>query len=74
MRAIVTKGGFYTWINARESKFLEEHFKGAELLDKQSLNEHDQYLAQNLVSRGVLDKIVDRKSVNYKLNINNLSR
>jgi hypothetical protein len=74
MRAIVTKGGFYTWINARESKFLEEHFNGVELLDKQNLNEHEQYLAQNLVSRGVLDKIVDRKSINYKLNINNLGR
>lgn len=74
MRAIVTKGGFYTWINARESKFLEQHFKDAELLDKQQLDEHEQYLAQNLVSRGVLDRIVDRKSVNYKLNINNLGR
>lgn len=74
MRAIVTKGGFYTWINARESKFLEEHFDGIELLDKQGLSEHDQNLAQNLVGRGVLDKIVDRKSVNYKLNINNFGR
>lgn len=74
MRAIVTKGGFYTWINARESKFLEQYFQGVELLDKQQLDEHEQYLAQNLVSRGVLDRIVDRKSVNYKLNINNLGR
>jgi hypothetical protein len=74
MRAIVTKGGFYTWINTRESKFLEQYFQGVELLDKQTLNEHEQYIAQNLVSRGVLDRIVDRKSVNYKLNINNLGR
>jgi hypothetical protein len=74
MKTFVTKGGFHTWINSRESKFLEEHFNGNELLDKKDLNERDEYIAQTLVSRGVLDKVVDRKSVNYKLNVNNLNR
>lgn len=74
MKTYVTKGGFHTWINTRESKFLEEHFSNTELLDKKDLNERDDYIAQTLVNRGVLDKIVDRKSVNYKLNINNLDR
>ena len=74
MKTFVTKGGFHTWINSRESKVLEEHFTGNELLDKKDLNERDEYIAQTLVSRGVLDKVVDRKSVNYKLNVNNLSR
>jgi hypothetical protein len=74
MKTYVTKGGFHTWINTRESKFLEEHFSNIELLDKKDLNERDDYIAQTLVNRGVLDKIVDRKSVNYKLNINNLDR
>jgi len=74
MKVLVTKGGFPTWINSRESKFLEEHFSDKELLDKKDLNERETYLAQTLVGRGVLDKVVDRKSTNYKLNVNNLSR
>jgi len=34
MRAMVTKGGLYTWINVRENKFLEEKFAGVELLEQ----------------------------------------
>ena len=74
MRAIVTRGGFYTWINSRENKFIEEHFATNEMLDKKDLNEREQYIAQTLVSRGVLARIVDRKSTSYSLNINNFGR
>ena len=31
MRAMVTKGGFYTWINTRENQFIEEHFSNNEM-------------------------------------------
>ena len=74
MRAMVTKGGIYTWINVRENKFIEEKFDNVELLEKNDLNEREQYIAQQLVSRGVLDKTIDGKNVAYKLNINNFTR
>ena len=74
MRAMITKGGIYTWINVRENKFIEEKFdKNSELL-KDDLNEREQYIAQTLVSRGVLDKTINSESVFYKLNINNMTR
>ena len=42
MRAMITKGGIYTWINVRENKFIEEKFnKNSELL-KDDLNEREQ--------------------------------
>jgi len=74
MRAMVTKGGIYTWINVRENKFIEEKFDNVELLEKNDLNEREQYIAQQLVGRGVLDKTIDGKNVAYKLNINNFTR
>ena len=74
MRAMITKGGLYTWINVRENKFIEEKFNGTELLEKKDLNEREQYIAQTLVGRGVLDKTTDGKEVQYKLNINNFTR
>jgi len=74
MRAMVTKGGIYTWINVRENKFIEEKFENVDLLEKKDLNEREQYIAQTLVGRGVLDKTTDGKEVQYKLNINNFTR
>ena len=74
MRAMVTKGGIYTWINVRENKFIEEKFDNVELLEKKELSEREQYIAQTLVGRGVLDKTTDGKEVAYKLNINNYTR
>tara|TARA_B100001287_G_scaffold158458_1_gene133193 strand:- start:830 stop:1054 length:225 start_codon:yes stop_codon:yes gene_type:complete len=74
MRAMITKGGLYTWINVRENKFIEEKFNETELLEKKDLNEREQYIAQTLVGRGVLDKTTDGKEVQYKLNINNFTR
>ena len=71
---MVTKGGIYTWINVRENKFIEEKFDNVELLEKNDLNEREQYIAQQLVGRGVLDKTIDGKNVAYKLNINNFTR
>jgi hypothetical protein len=70
MRAFVTKGGFPTFINIRESDFLDQHFTEDKLLEKKSLNERDSYIAQNLVQRGVLDKVVNTDGASYKLNIN----
>ena len=74
MRAMVTKGVIYTWINVRENKFIEEKFENVELLEKKDLNEREQFIAQSLVGRGVLDKTIDGKEVAYKLNINNFTR
>tara|TARA_B110000305_G_scaffold127701_1_gene142939 strand:- start:1215 stop:1442 length:228 start_codon:yes stop_codon:yes gene_type:complete len=75
MRAIVTKGGIYTWLNSRENEFLEENFDDRDkLLEKQNLDEREQHVAQTLVSRGILEKLVDNKNVMYKLNVNNYSR
>ena len=75
MRAIVTKGGIYTWLNSRENEFLEENFDDRDkLLEKQNLDEREQHVAQTLVSRGILEKLVDNKTVMYKLNVNNYSR
>lgn len=73
MRAMVTKGGIYTWINTRENQFIEEHFANNEKLDKKDLNERERYIAQTLVSRGILERFVDRNSTSYALNIDNNS-
>ena len=70
MKTLITKGGITTWINTRESSFLEEHFAVDELLDATNLSEREHYIAQNLVTRGVLDKDVDQGKASYKLNIN----
>ena len=74
MRAMVTKGGIYTWINTRENQFIEEHFSNNEKLDKKDLNERERYIAQTLVSRGILERFVDRNSTSYALNIDNNGR
>lgn len=70
MRAITTKGGMQTWINSRENEFIEHYFKTDELLEGKNLSERESYIAQNLVTRGVLDKDVDQGSASFKLNIN----
>lgn len=71
MRAIITKGGFPTFINVRESKFIDDHFTKEGLLEKTNLSEREEYIAQTLVSRGILDKIVTNGKASYILNINN---
>jgi hypothetical protein len=71
MRAIVTKGGFPTFINYRENKFIDEHFTKTDLLSRKNLSEREAYIAQNLVQRGVLDKVVEEGKAGYILNINN---
>lgn len=73
MRAYITRGGIPTWVNSREHRFLEDKFKGNQLLKKSELTEREDYLAKTLVTRGVLDKSVDRKDVYYKLNMNNFN-
>lgn len=45
-----------------------------ELLDATNLSEREHYIAQNLVTRGVLDKDVDQGKASYKLNINRFGR
>ena len=72
MRAMVTKGGIYTWINTRENKFIEENFAKADEIKAQELDEGERYFAQELVGRGVLDKTVEGKAVQYKLNRNKM--
>lgn len=75
MRAMITKGGIYTWLNIRENQFLEDKFDTRDqLLEKKNLNEREQHIAQTLVSRGILEKVIDNKRVMYKLSINNYSR
>jgi hypothetical protein len=75
MRAMITKGGIYTWLNIRENQFLEDMFETRDqLLEQKKLDEREQHIAQTLVSRGILEKVIDNKRVMYKLNINNYSR
>lgn len=74
MRAFLAKGGILTWINSRENNFLNEKFIEVELLNKNELTEREDYIAKNLVLRGVLDKVIDRNGTYYKLNSNNLNR
>ena len=74
MRAMITKGGIQTWINSRENQFIEQYFKSDELLEAENLNERERNIAQNLVTRGVLDKDVNEGKVSYKLNINKMAR
>ena len=61
MRAILTKGGIYTWLNVRENKFIEEKFDANGILDKEDSNEREQYIAQTLVGRGVLERLIKDK-------------
>ena len=74
MRAMITKGGLYTWLNVRENKFLEEKFQGIDSLAKDDLNEREQFLAQTLVGRGVLERKINNKKTLYKLNTNKYAR
>jgi hypothetical protein len=74
MKAIVTKGGMQTWINTRENAFIEQYFQTDELLESENLSEREHYIAQNLVTRGVLDKDVNQGKASYKLNINRFGR
>lgn len=74
MKVIVTKGGVQTWINTRENAFIEQYFQTDELLESENLSERERYIAQNLVTRGVLDKDVDQGTASYKLNINRFGR
>jgi len=72
MKAILTKGGIYNWINTRENTFLEQYFEQDVNIEQQSLNEREQYIAQTLVTRGVLEKITDNGATKYKLNKNKM--
>ena len=48
MKAIVTKGGIYTWLNVRENKFIEEKFEQSEQLSKEDLNEREQFMLRKI--------------------------
>lgn len=72
MKAILTKGGILNWINIRENNFLEQYFEQDVNIEQQSLNEREQYIAQTLVTRGVLEKITDNGATKYKLNKNKM--
>jgi len=74
MKTVVTKGGIMTWLNTRENKFIDEHFKDNTMLEQKNLTERENYIASNLVTRGILDKDINQKQVTYKLNMNNMVR
>tara|TARA_B100000963_G_scaffold1722_1_gene1274 strand:+ start:2906 stop:3130 length:225 start_codon:yes stop_codon:yes gene_type:complete len=74
MKTVVTKGGIMTWLNTRENKFIDEHFKDNTILEQKDLSERETYIASNLVTRGILDKDINQKQVTYKLNMNNMVR
>lgn len=74
MKAIVTKGGIYTWLNVRENKFIEEKFTSDSNLSKDDLNEREQYIAQGLVVRGILERRIKNTKTSYKLNTNKYAR
>lgn len=67
----MVKGGFETWINIRENKFIEQMFANNDKLKIQDLNERETYIAENLLNRGVLRKYVKDGVKYYKLNTNN---
>ena len=74
MKAMITKGGLYTWLNVRENKFIEEKFNEADCVNKQDLNEREQYIAQTLVVRGIQERRIRNKSTSYQLNTNKYAR
>ncbi|MAI03873.1 MAG: hypothetical protein CMQ75_05055 [Gammaproteobacteria bacterium] len=74
MKAMITKGGLYTWLNVRENKFIEEKFDETGSLDKEGLTEREQFIAQTLVGRGVLERKIKNKKTSYKLNTNKYAR
>ena len=74
MKAMVTKGGIYTWLNVRENKFIEEKFTSDSSLAKDDLNEREQYIAQGLVNRGILERKITNIKTSYKLNTNKYVR
>tara|TARA_R110000868_G_scaffold355613_1_gene617168 strand:+ start:9774 stop:10001 length:228 start_codon:yes stop_codon:yes gene_type:complete len=74
MRAIITKGGFPTFVNIRESEFLDSYFTEDIIVERTGFTEREAHIAQNLVSRGVLDKVVNQGTAGYKLNINNYGK
>ena len=74
MKAIVTKGGIYTWLNIRENKFIEDKFQKNQKLSKEDLNEREQFIAQSLVGRGILEKSTNDNKVSYQINTNKYTR
>ena len=74
MKTMVTKGGITVWLSSRENQFIQEHFSEDKLLEKQNLNERDCYIAQSLVTKGVLDKDINNKQVAYKLKTNKMAK
>lgn len=74
MKAIVTKGGIYTWLNVRENKFIEDKFQKNQKLSKEDLNEREQFIAQSLVGRGILEKSTNDNKVSYQINTNKYTR
>ena len=74
MKAIVTKGGIYTWLNVRENKFIEDKFQKNQKLSKEDLNEREQFIAQSLVGRGILEKSTKDNKVSYQINTNKYTR
>lgn len=68
MRSVTVSGGIQTFITLREGKWLDEH--EIDRVAKDDLTEREQVIAQQLVHKGVLNKIVEDKKVFYTRNIN----
>lgn len=64
MKIVQLLSGFATPLNNEEYKFVESH---AETLKVTSLSEHDQWIAQNLVRKGVYSMGKDSNTLTKSL-------
>jgi hypothetical protein len=71
MKTVMVKGGFDTWINSRENKFIKQMFADSDRIKISDLSEREAYIAENLLNRGVLRKYLKDNIKYYKLNTNN---
>lgn len=68
MRLILTAGGINTFINVRESKFLETH--DTMPIHKKDLTEREKLIATQLCRKGVLNRHIRGGNTFYTLNVN----
>ena len=65
MKTVEIPGGIPVFISVQESKVYD---KIVEDTPKSKLTPHDSYIAQQLVNKGVLQRIVKEKSTYYRRN------
>lgn len=69
MRTVLVSGGIETFVNIRESKWLDEHAEESKVY-KDDLTEREKVIATQLVRKGVLNLHVREGKTYYTRNIN----